>query len=238
MSEGLIVRRGGTGGKVFAFIVVTYPEGSTCTCSDGSKTLRAKDTSGSFAFVVPYAATWTVTCTDGTSISSKTVLISLIGDSVHVVLGYELYLFESGVGYGSNFGWGKKYYIFNHTVGSSSVDVSQDQDHVYLFASVNASAVIGTIDEDGECLKIDVTDFDTLYCEWEHTSTESWGNGAQFGVYNDPILENTPVAYYSNINAESRTIHSVDISSLTGEYYIAAGTRDGNNMTIYNFWLA
>ena len=34
------------GAKAFALIGVTYPAGSTCTCTDGTKTLTLKSISG------------------------------------------------------------------------------------------------------------------------------------------------------------------------------------------------
>lgn len=71
-----------------ATISVTYPEGSTCTCSDGSTTLTAPDTSGSCTFTVPNAGTWTVNCVDGTESDSQTVTITAQGQSVNITLGY------------------------------------------------------------------------------------------------------------------------------------------------------
>lgn len=75
MSESFICRRGGVG-TPFAVIGVTYPEGSTCTCSDGTKTLTAKGTSGRAIFNIPYAATWTVSCTNGEDTASMAVPIT------------------------------------------------------------------------------------------------------------------------------------------------------------------
>lgn len=46
-------------GKIYAVIGVTYPSGSTCTCTNGAKTLTAKDTTGRARFVIPSAGTWT-----------------------------------------------------------------------------------------------------------------------------------------------------------------------------------
>lgn len=65
----------GGGATAFAFIVATYPVGSTCTCTctETGKVLRAKDTSGSWVFDIPYAGTWTV-ATDANH--SKSVSIS------------------------------------------------------------------------------------------------------------------------------------------------------------------
>ena len=87
----------GSSGKLFAVIAVTYPEGSICTCSDGTKTMKAKDTSGKALFNVT-AGEWTVNCTDGTKTASKAVIIKTKGQVESVGLTYELVLFESGKG--------------------------------------------------------------------------------------------------------------------------------------------
>jgi hypothetical protein len=65
VGEAFITRRGGSSAKVYAVIGVTYPTGSTCTCTDGVKTLTAKDTTGKALFVIPSAGTWTVTAVSG-----------------------------------------------------------------------------------------------------------------------------------------------------------------------------
>ena len=81
---------GGGGGYTYAFIVVTYPAGSTCTVSDGTTTLTAPDTSGSWACKVPNAGTWTVSCTDGTHTATAPVVISTEGQSESVELSYNV----------------------------------------------------------------------------------------------------------------------------------------------------
>lgn len=48
-----------------ATINITYPAGSTCTCSEGTTTLSAPDTSGTWACIVPNVGTWTAAATDG-----------------------------------------------------------------------------------------------------------------------------------------------------------------------------
>ena len=84
----------GGGAKAFAFIGVTYPEGSTCTCSDGSKTLKLKDTSGQGFFLIPYAAVWTVTASDGTNTKAQSVEITSEGQSVNLSIAYILDLWD------------------------------------------------------------------------------------------------------------------------------------------------
>lgn len=89
----------GGGTKLFAAIGVTYPEGSVLTCTNGTKTLTAKNTSGQWVFAIPETGTWTVTATDGTNTSSKSVEITAEGQNVSVNLAYrtEGYLYNAGV---------------------------------------------------------------------------------------------------------------------------------------------
>lgn len=90
---------GGSGGgsDTYAFIVVTYPAGSTCTATDGTTTLTAPDTSGSWVCKVPNAGTWTVSCTDGTDSASANVSITTEGQSESVALSYGYWIFDNGV---------------------------------------------------------------------------------------------------------------------------------------------
>ena len=83
-----VALNGKAASKIFAVIGVTYPEGSTCTCTDGEKEFTAKDTSGQAIFPVPYVGTWTVSCTDGTEIASQSVNIIAEGQSENIKLMY------------------------------------------------------------------------------------------------------------------------------------------------------
>ena len=97
MIIGNPIMLGGGTSKAFAVISVTYPAGSVCTCSDGTKTLSLKDTSGQGFFLIPYAGTWIVTATDGTNTKSESVEITSEGQSESVVLNYQLVLFDNGI---------------------------------------------------------------------------------------------------------------------------------------------
>ncbi len=88
MSEGIIVRRGGKAKDVFAFIVVTYPVGSTLTATKGSKVLTAGDTTGTWVFEIPEAEAWTIFSTDGTETTEKNIIISIKGQIEEVKLSY------------------------------------------------------------------------------------------------------------------------------------------------------
>lgn len=98
MGEAFITRRGGAGGggQAYGYIVVVYPAGSICTCTNGTKTFTAKDTSGQWVFSVPTAGNWTVTATDGSKTASKTVAITSPYQGEKVKLSYALAFIENG----------------------------------------------------------------------------------------------------------------------------------------------
>jgi len=84
---------GGSGSSdIYAAISVIYPEGSTCTATNGTSTLTASDTSGEYIFGIPEPAstpeTWTVSCTDGTNTATKTVSITAHGQVETITLNY------------------------------------------------------------------------------------------------------------------------------------------------------
>lgn len=97
MADAFIVKRGGGIGKLFAVIPAIYPAGATCTCSNGTKTLTAPDTSGKALFAIPEAGTWTVKAVLGDKSNSKSVSITTQGQMETVELSFELVLFENGV---------------------------------------------------------------------------------------------------------------------------------------------
>lgn len=95
-----MIRKGG-GGTVsgaFAVIGVSYPSGSSCTLSKGSKIYRAQDTSGTALFAVPEAGDWIITITDGSRTRARSVAITERGQVEKVVISYSTVLFEPGSG--------------------------------------------------------------------------------------------------------------------------------------------
>lgn len=68
-----------------ATINITYPKGYSCTAKNGTTTLTAPGTSGTWKCVVPNAGTWTVKFfTGSTEFYSKSIKISQNGGSVNV----------------------------------------------------------------------------------------------------------------------------------------------------------
>ena len=173
MGEAFITRRGGSGNKVFAVIGATYPAGSICTCSNGSKTLTTKDTSGRAMFVIPSAGTWTVTAVSGSKSKSKAVSITAEGQVENVTLTYELVLFDGSNGgdvTSLTGGWGED----GH---NGSVTFSADSDAIRYNYSVDQSA--GQISRTW-CIftknKIDIAGYTTLKMTFKTMSGgRSWG---------------------------------------------------------------
>ena len=96
MSGEVFLMGSGLASKPYAVIGVTYPSGSTCTCTNGSKTLKTKDTTGKALFVIPSAGTWTVKAVSGSKSKSKAVSITAEGQVEVVTLVYETVLWEAG----------------------------------------------------------------------------------------------------------------------------------------------
>lgn len=124
MGEAFITRRGGSSAKVYAVIGVTYPTGSTCTCTDGAKTLTAKDTSGKAIFVIPSAGTWTVKAVSGSKSKSKAVSITAEGQVETLTLMFETILWEAGSDQNTSLTGGFAANDTNYvTIGDSTVTI-------------------------------------------------------------------------------------------------------------------
>lgn len=71
-----------------ATIIIRYPYGSTCTCSNGTTVYTAPDVSGLWTCNIPCAGTWSITCTDGSLTKTETVEITNEGQELAVSVDY------------------------------------------------------------------------------------------------------------------------------------------------------
>ena len=115
MGEAFITRRGG--GIPYAVIGVTYPSGSVCTCTNGTRTITAKDTSGKALFVIPAAGTWTVKAVKGSQSASKAVSITAEGQVATVTLAYDYIIFSNATGLNS---------VYSDGGGGAPVEIGTD----------------------------------------------------------------------------------------------------------------
>ena len=121
----MIIPLGGGGSKVVASIVVTYPAGSTCTCTLGSRVLTAKNTSGKWVFGLPSIGDWVIKATSGSKSKSKTVSITAEGQVETVTLMFEAILWEAGADQNTSITGG---FAANNTtyvkIGNSTVTIT------------------------------------------------------------------------------------------------------------------
>lgn len=193
-----------------ATINITYPAGSTCTCSDGTTTLSAPDTSGTWACIVPNAGTWTVTSTSGTETDSKAVTITTDGQSTSVELSYALFLFKPNAPSDIIAGeW--------EMPGSSTVTAEAE----LTVKSVNNYNGDRTISARTKG-QIDLTEYSTL----QATCKASGGSNTKLEVYSG-----SPAVASVAIGTDLTTV-TVDISALSGLHSIGFGGRHTAYLTI------
>lgn len=177
-----------------ATINITYPAGSTCTCSDGKTTLSAPDTSGTWACIVPNAGTWTVSSTDGDKSKSADVVITTDGQTESVTLLYITHLFNNGDTCDAiTGGWG------TGATSSGSASISGQQ----ISIAANAQKIFSC----GTKNKIDVSEYEAL-----SVAVDSIGGGS-LSVYLYATSISNPAAKVTT--ATTGTV-SLDISSVFG----------------------
>ena len=231
MGEAFITRRGGSSAKVYAVIGVTYPTGSTCTCTDGAKTLTAKDTTGRALFVIPYAGTWTVKAVSGSKSKSKAVSITAEGQVETVELVYEFFIFKSGSGLTS--GYSIESVINNIT---SAPTVSSD---TISWTGDSSSGGISMYIKPAVALN----NYTKLCVDFECSYNYGGNYGMGFGVGTDAasasMITNTNWTAKVTSTAQgaiARNTVQCDISALTDSEYIKiVGAYSAGK--IYNIWL-
>lgn len=181
-----------------ATINITYPAGSTCTCSDGTTTLSAPDTSGTWACIVPNAGTWTVTSTSGAETDSKAVTITTDGQSISVELSYALFLFKPNAP--SDIIAGEWEMPANSTVTAEAELTVKSVNNYNGNRSISARTKG----------RIDLTEYSTL----QATCKASGGSNTKLEVYSG----SSTVA--SAAIGTSLTTVTVDISALSGLHSI------------------
>lgn len=226
-----------------ATINITYPAGSTCTCSDGTTTLSAPDTSGTWACIVPNAGTWTAAATDGVENTSESVSITTDGQIVAIELSYLLWLYKSGNTYNAvTGGWS----VTKHTSTGGSFDgvLTLNADSMLLSTEVWGGSVgyanaftNNSIDLTGvNTLKFKITGIgDTAYSDKE-------GNTHKFRfslvVANERPTKQTPT-FAANMNILATGEYSVDVSAVTTGYvgiWITTGGYIKTTLTISEIW--
>lgn len=195
-----------------AYIEVTYPANSTCTCSDGTTTFtdtNSTDAEKTVTFTVPNEGEWTVTATDGSNTKSESVSITTEGQFANVVLSYQLVLFDNGT----------------LAPGYSITDKMKVDSKGYLYISTGSQGTgYGSIKP-----AVDVTNYSTMKIIANVQGIPNTGHNV--GLTQDP--DNTSwsnVSYAVSIKDSIRntdTEYSFDLSSLSGNFYFRMGMYSG-----------
>lgn len=219
-----------------ATINITYPAGSTCTCSDGTTALSAPDTSGTWACIVPNAGTWTVTSTSGTETDSKAATITTDGQSVSVALSYFLWLYKDGdtcdavSGGWSSPVWGHEDFSKVVTFNESSMQISTEvfggsiaYGHVFTNSVIDLSEI--------STLKFRITGIG---------ATSSDGNAFSFQlcVASEFPNKQTP-SFPVSLSITKTGLFSVDVSSMNAGcvgVWITTRGYAKTTMTISKVW--
>lgn len=226
-----------------ATINITYPSGSTCTCSDGTTTLSAPDTSGTWTCIVPNAGTWTAAATDGVESTSESVSITTDGQIAAIELSYLLWLYKSGNTYNAvTGGWS----VSKHPSTGGSFDgvLTLNADSMLLSTEVWGGSVgyanaftNNSIDLTGvNTLKFKITGIgNTAYSDKE-------GNSHKFRfslvVANERPTKQSPT-FAADMKILATGEYSVDVSAVTAGYvgiWITTGGYIKTTLTISEIW--
>lgn len=225
---------GGAGGaglkETDAVLVVTVPTGSTVTATKGGVTLtptmwvQAADNTLDCAIFSIKASLfdasnpWTVTATRGASHSSRTVVIDT-NEQYDLRMAYEFWIFNNGV----------TSYTWSGTGGS----ITNNQ--------LSLGTGFGGSDHYLTSAQIDVTNFNSLCAVSTYVSATSEGDLKDCRVGLASSLGNTAIAEVTLFAAvgESPGIGqmTLDISALTGSYYIGLFVRSNKTFRISQIWL-
>ena len=208
-----------------ATISITYPAKSTCVVTDSSgATVASNSNTGSstkkWTATVNAKGTYTVTATatDGSGKSkSQGVSITADGQSVSVTLSYEVDIFNGGA------------IVPFSTQNASSAQVKIGTEIVFSKVSddpYNRGALAYTTN------KVDLTDYNTIVFKGTFTQVvNSNADKSRVGIMATAAqTQNNWVA--STILDTTNNSWTVDISSISGSYYICAFAGNG-----YSDWL-
>lgn len=222
---------GGGGGTAYAYIKVTYPAGSTCTCTKGTKTLRAKNTGGEYIFYIPEAGTWTVKCWDGATWETsdnkreKSVSIENQNQVESVIINYWLYIYDDGV------------YYFPMTnaqaADSSGFTLGSFTDNSDSF-TIGAGQIQGICRRTAD--KINISNYSTLNITAQFNGGSAYQKNCAI-IYADPAENH----YRATVSIDTTLqTYSVDITSLSGEEYVGAyvvGNQSYSAIDVHSIWL-
>ena len=231
MGEAFITRRGG--GTPYAAIGVTYPSGSVCTCTNGTLTLTAKDTTGKAIFVIPSAGTWTVKAVSGSKSTSKAVSITAEGQVETVTLAYDYIIYS-----GDTKSWNGEYQLTSLSSSWGTATIQNDEYPPYFGGGTGKGGRLNKV--------INLSGYSQLVIDCEYTGSQWYAYGlipssgawAESNWTQQPGTDGMTVSS-SGSSSFARKIQAFDISKLTGDYVFKGEYYSDSNaqFRIYDFRL-
>lgn len=217
---------------LFAVIGVTYPAGSVCTCTKGTKTYKAKNTSGRALFAVPEVGDWTVSCTDGTQTASTTATVSAEGEAVSVKLAYDLRLFDNGDECaGVTGGWTNAGYTYSSMLPAPP-EISDGR--IQLYGKSGGNTGIGTAQS------IDLAGYSKLVIDRDVLSTNGTNSAGQLWLLPGKNVVNSQAkATLQFGRATGRAEQEIDVTNINTPVYVFAsvGGSVQYKVDVYNIRL-
>lgn len=208
-----------------ATINITYPAGLTCRATNGSTTLTAPDTSGTWACVVPNKGTWTITAGDWnaeavmtTSGQTETVRVArwIVKNGVPTDIGYSTPL-----------------------VSQYPVTITPADGYLNLNNKSGGSGVVSNSKVDISAAKMIVADVDII------TATSS-GNYANFRGVGLALSADKGYAYTSEANNGIKSVKlstktgrqtmQLDVENITGDWYVGFCLQQKNSINLYSLY--
>ena len=193
---------GGSGGSVYAFVIVNYPAGSTVTCTNSSGKKDLSTTKKLF-YIKKGTTSCVVTATLGSQSTSATVTGITEGSSKTITLSYELVLFENGV-LSTALG----------ALGNRSLNTYKIENGKLTCSKTGSNAGDRT-GYGSFTLPVDLTSRKNLYIR---VSSENYPTYTKFGI-EAKANTNTLAASQSKTKTESETL-TIPVSSFSGSHNI------------------
>lgn len=220
---------------VFAVIGVTYPAGSTCTCTSGETTLTAEDTSGNAMFIIPEAGMWTVKAVSGNQSVGKAISITAAGQVEAITLIFETVLFDGADNTAVTGGWKQVQYISEY----GGVEITNT-------INVWGSTIYGGAPAAYQNLcitkrKIDLSKVNILIART--TLTKQCAalfvtNSQEIHGWWDGTLTSADCPAYTLVTASDLTENvTVDLSNVTGSYYVGLLCDGAGQIVTPRIWL-
>lgn len=212
-----------------ATINVTYPAGSSCKVIFGDTTQWAPDTSGYWACTVFATGTYVIQSFSGNLIASQNVSITYSGQNVSATLSYVYYVFGGSGNYTG--GWTA---LGNVTSVGSEIKCYVDWSWAGCQAFTNAAFDVSNYTK----LNVNVSAVSAIRDQASFGLSRSKPNTV---MWNGSFTNKNNCAAIKSIT--SAGVYTLDISSLSGNYYFWTGQNGtgwggSSGFTIDKIWLS